>query len=228
VIVGAGAGITVNHYKERGELNWFPDWGFDVILFVVLLLGVYWLWTQPDIQSAVRLAYNRRPNMLLVILVIVGMVVGGGFGLFGFWRVKRYEALRPETHFESNYAPIADVPDGVVSFFPALRGKPITFRARIGYGRDDMMMRLVIDLPEGSEFEVAQYAAAHRQEITDRLRRDIQMAHPELLEIPLDQYMILQHRHRLHPSSHVRIAAVAREKVNEAKVLVEGPELPFQ
>jgi hypothetical protein len=88
--VSGATGAAVSHYKEQGELAWFPDWGFDVVLFVTLLLGVYWLWTQPDLRSALRMIYNRRPQMLTPLLIIVGLLVGGSLGAFGAWRIKRY------------------------------------------------------------------------------------------------------------------------------------------
>lgn len=226
LIFAGTVGLTVNHYKERGQLDWVPDWGFDVILFVVLLLGVYFLWTQPDIQSALRLAYNRNRKMVALILIVVGMFIGGSFGLFGFWRLQQYqEAHKPVEHFDSEYSPIAqNVPDNVFSFYPSpmseCGAKKINFSARIGYSQQDSMRRIVIDLPEGCEPSTAQYALEHKQEILDQIIESMKKADPELLKgIPLDTIVILRHRHRMRKDAFSRLVKAA----GPYSFFIEGP-----
>lgn len=90
--VSGGVGAAVSRYKDRGELNWFPDWGFDVLLFATLSLGIYFLWTHDDIRRALRSIYDRWPKLITPLLVVIGMIIGGGMGALGAWRIKQYWA----------------------------------------------------------------------------------------------------------------------------------------
>jgi len=227
-------GLIVTYYKEHGEMAWFPDWGFDVVLLVFVLPGIYWLWTRPDVQSAARLAYDQNSKMLALFLIVGGMFLGGAVGAFGFWRIKRYQESHTYKHFESHYTAVApNVPDHVFSFYASptsicgISGtKKVTFSARIGFSTYDSMRRLVIDLPPFCEFEAAQYALEHRHEIIDRITTDMKKTDPDLLDVPLNGTVILQHRHPLDWRQHARIARAGGESGQD--VLVEGPLLPGQ
>lgn len=126
----------------------------------------------------------------------------------------------PEAHFRSRYTPITDTADTAISFISDMRGsgtsgRLIRFKARIGFY--DHMIRLVIDLPKGNEYDAALYAVEHRKEILDRVRADIRAAHPDLLEVPVDAHMILQHH-----SDHEYMIGILGRLRGKAEFLIEA------
>lgn len=137
-------------------------------------------------------------------------------------------AVQQIEHFRSHYAPIANVPDQVISFFPSTRGlaTKVTFRARIGHSQSDGARRLVIDLPDVDyeAVEAAKYAMEHKQEILDRIIAEIKKAEPQFLEVPIDHsHVIIQHRKPF--SLHMRMLILRKAGGN---AFIEGPELPPQ
>jgi hypothetical protein len=81
----------MSHYQEQGYFASIPDWSYDAAVLLALLGFIYWAWTQDDIQRFCRWGYNRRPKMLLVILMIVGAILGSGAGAFGYWAIKKQQ-----------------------------------------------------------------------------------------------------------------------------------------
>ena len=180
----------------------------------------------------------------LKVSFTLGILVIGMFSLAKIWKDKGDNPLstllrdaptqtpipapekpKPIKHFRSHYAPIANVPDQVISFYPSTRGvqSKVTFRARIGYSQSDGAIRLVIDLPDldYDAMLAAAYAMQHKQEILDRIIADLKKAEPPFLDVPVDHtYVIIQHRKPF--SQHMRMQILRKAGGN---AFIEGPEL---
>lgn len=103
IAIGAWA---MSEYKEQGFLAWIPDWTPDAALFIAFLLLIYSAWTQSDVQRYRQIIYNRRPKMLLAILMIVGAVLGATVGAFGYWAIKRQNQRQDKPATESQTAQV--------------------------------------------------------------------------------------------------------------------------
>jgi nitrogen fixation-related uncharacterized protein len=80
---------AMSHYQDKGFLAFIPDWSYDVALFLAAIGVLYWVWTQDDVRKGCLWLYNRRPKVLLMILIIVGAILGGVTGVFGYWSIER-------------------------------------------------------------------------------------------------------------------------------------------
>lgn len=100
LLAGLGGELVLNLVLQKGWLDSVPDPLVGILCVIPLLLCVYGLWHNPAIQRFLRLLYNRKPKMLLALLIIFGAVLGGGIGGFAWWTINRQE--RPAASAEQN------------------------------------------------------------------------------------------------------------------------------
>lgn len=84
--------IAVLLLDKRGLFDSFPNWLVGMFIIVPVIIYLWWLATHDPVKNKLKLRYNRRPKMLLALLIIFGASIGGVLGAFEWWIIAKSDA----------------------------------------------------------------------------------------------------------------------------------------
>jgi|SRR5882724_314872 len=124
----------------------FPDWGSDVVVVLIVCIGVYLIWTQPDVRDAILYIKQHLPRMLFPVLIITGAAIGGSVGAFGAWRIRHYRETEKDRGTSAAHATPSPSPFAPAGAIIAPSPEPSPSISAKDKQRDDRRRQLSKDL----------------------------------------------------------------------------------